>query len=241
MPTNEALLNNRLEFITCHRDKRVSTEGLELFDGAPPFFKNAFVFDEKTIAQVPSEFEIHVPDWAGVDKGVLEKNNWQLKDAMKYVWLEGNADDWKTNAAIKTVKIEQKEDLPLFCQIQSKGFSGNEVEDDPWFPYISKSAERNFGHVQHLFYMAFLDEVPICVTLAFYHKGLAGIYSVTTIEKYRGIGASTSLMKRVVDDAYDAGMSGITLQTMKGSYAEGFYRKMGFEDRFACQIYSCKG
>lgn len=236
------LLENRLEFITCHRDKRVSEEGVELFFGQLAFFRNAFVFNEKAIPRVPSDFEMHIPDWIKIKPEILEANNWQKKEAMKYVLLTGSTEKWKTNAAIEVVKIEHKQDLPLFCQTQSMGFSGKKVENDPFFPYMSKSAAKNFDNANHHFYMALLNGTPIGVTLAYYHKGLAGIYSVTTLKGQRGQGAATSLMKKAVDDALEAGMKGITLQTMEGTYAEGFYEKLGFEDVFSTHIYKgiCK-
>ena len=231
------LLENRLEFITCYRDKRISEEGIELFYGEPPFFKNAFVFDEKAIPQVPAHFEMHIPDWVRIGEAVLKKNNWQKKDAMKYVWLNGTTDQWATNPSIQIVKIKNKKDLPLFCKTQSMGFNEKPIEKDPWYAYICNSAGRNFGKGKSHFYVALLNDVPIGITLSFYHKNLAGIYSVTTIKEYRGMGASTSLMKKVVDDALKAEMKGITLQTMIGSYAEGFYEKLGFEDSFSMHIY----
>jgi ribosomal protein S18 acetylase RimI-like enzyme len=235
-----AVLENRLAFITHHRDKRESMKGIEIFHGEIPFFKNAYVFDAEAIRHVPADFEIHIPRHLGLDADFLRKKNWHYKMAMKYALLSKTDINWRSNPDIKVQEITDRSLLPAFSEILSKGFGNKSIEDDPFHPLISKSSERNFDQSHHRFYMAFLDDAPIAALLAFYHEGLVGLYSIATIEEYRGRGASTTLMKKAVEDAFRSGMDGITLQTMVGSYAEGFYEKLGFEEVLTCDMYEFK-
>ncbi len=121
---NEELLENRLAFITCHREKRESFPGVEIFYGKPSFFKNAFLFDKKGIKKVPANFQLHVPDWVSIGEVFLNKHGWEYSESMIYMVLKNEADEWRANPQISVEKITEKKDLVRYCQIQSKGFSG---------------------------------------------------------------------------------------------------------------------
>ena len=234
---NEQLLDNRLAFMTCHRESREVLPGVEIFHGQPPFFKNAFLYEKQGLNHVPETYEIHIPEWKEPDEEFLTANNWKHSDSMIYMALKNNTDNWKVNPDVSIKKAKDKLGIIEFCQIQSQGFSGGDFGTDQWYPTLLKSALNNAFKPDHHFYTAFLDGEPAGVTYTFFHNNFMGIYSVATIERFRKKGVSMSLMKTVVEDGLKAGVREVTLQTMAGSYAESFYGKLGFEPGFECRIY----
>ena len=236
--TNQKLLENRLAFITCHREKRESFSGVEIFHGKPAFFKNAFLFDKKGIKKVPANFQLHVPDWVSIEDAFLNDNGWTYSESMIYMVLNDGPEKWTGNPSIKVEKIKIEKDLARYCQTQSKGFSGGSFEEDDFYPIMLASSRKNFHKSNHHFYLASLNGVAAGVTLGYFQESLMGIYSVATVEAFRNKGVSTSLMKYVVQQALTDGIEKITLQTMAGTYAELFYKKLGFEPAFECRIFT---
>ncbi|MEZ4954001.1 MAG: GNAT family N-acetyltransferase [Saprospiraceae bacterium] len=235
--THQQLLENRLSFITCHREKRESLPGLEIFYGKPLFFKNAFLFDKQAIKKVPTDFQLHVPEWISTEDTFFEKHGWKYSESMNYMELKQSPEDWLINPKIIIEKIEKENDLVRFCQTQSQGFNGGQWEGDELYPIILKSSQKNFYKSNHEFYLATLDGEPVGVSVAYLDGAVMGIYSVATLASHRNIGVSTSLLKYSILKGFQHGIKSVTLQTMAGSYAETFYKKLGFEAAFACRIF----
>ncbi len=234
--THQQLLNNRLQFITHHRDRLEKLRGIDLYHSQHDFFKTAFLFDKTVIGNVPLDFTLHVTEWLDIDDGFLKEKGWKYKESMIYMPLAGDPENWSTNPDVTITKAKDEEAIQQFCLTQSRGFNEEGTEDE-WYPIMLKSALKNYQNSNHQFYLAHAVGQLAGVTLAYYHDGIIGIYSVTTISKYREIGVSTSLMKAAVEDGLRQNVEGITLQVTKGSYAEKFYRKLGFEAAFECRMY----
>lgn len=235
---NQQLLENRLSFITCHREKRESLPGLEIFYGKPMFFKNAFLFDEQALENVPAGFQLHIPDWIVVEVALLKKHGWDYSESMNYMELKKSTENWLVNPEIIIEKIKSEKDLVRYCQTQSQGFNGDNVEEDELYPIMLESSRKNFNKSNHHFYMAILDGEPVGASVAYLDGAVMGIYSVATIASFRRMGVSTSLLKHSILKGFQEGIQCVTLQTMAGSYAETFYKKLGFETAFSCRIFT---
>ena len=237
MTGNQKLLENRLAFITCHREKRESFPGVEIFHGKPAFFKNAFLFEENAINKVPADFQLHVLDWVSIDDAFLINSGWHVSESMIYMVLKSEYGNWAVNPKITVEKILVEKDLVRYCQTQSLGFSEEAFEDDEFYPIMLASSQKNFNKSNHHFYLASLNGKPAGVALAYFTEKTLGIYSVATIAEFRGVGVSTSLMKTVIEQGVGHSIECVTLQTMAESYAEKFYKKLGFEPAFECRIF----
>ena len=83
--------------------------------------------------------------------------------------------------------------------------------------------------------------VPVGVALMVFTAEHAGIYAVATLPTERKHGASSALMARAIADAKaERGFppSRVCLQVMAGSYAEGFYERLGFKPRFQLEVFA---
>ena len=235
------ILDNRLEFIAHHRNNRETLQGAELFHSDVDFFKTAFLFNEIGIENVPSAFELYIPEWIPVKNTKLEKHGWQQTDSMIHMVLKKGREKWQVNPAINITRIRNESQLEEFCQTQSRGFNGEHIADDPMYPAMLASCRKNLQSSNHHFYLASLKNKPAGAIVLFFHDGGLGIYSVTTVEKFRRHGVSTTLMNKALEEAKKEKSTFITLQTMAGTYAESFYEKLGFIPVFESKVYKQPG
>jgi len=238
--TNQQLLDNRLQFITHHRDWLEKLPGLHLYHSHRSFFKVAYLFDKMAIGNVPENFSLHVPDWLGISDQFLEKHSWKYSEAMNYMHLSGDADHWSCNPDVIIKQAKDDKTIRQLCRIQSQGFNEADWETSEWYPALLESSLKNYREIHHGFHAAYLGTEQIGVTVTYQNNETVGLYSVTTLAKYRKMGVSTTLMKAIIEQAKSQGIDLVTLQVMGGSYAEGFYKKLGFEHAFACRIFTKK-
>ena len=81
--------------------------------------------------------------------------------------------------------------------------------------------------------MGWLGNKPVAVAALLLHKGIAGIYGVTTIEEARRRGIGETLTRHVVHEARNLNYRIATLSPTDMS--EAIYRRIGFHDY--CELY----
>ncbi|MEO1262523.1 MAG: GNAT family N-acetyltransferase [Bacteroidota bacterium] len=240
MTDKNDILNNRLEFIAHHRDHRETLNGVDLFHSKVDYFKTAFLFNKNGIKKIPRSFELYLPEWLQIDHAILKKNGWEKTNSMIHMTWDNEPENWKINPDITISKIEHESRVEEFCKTQSRGFNGEDIDKDPCYPTMLASTLKNLSKSNHHFYLASLNGEPAGAIVLFFHEAGLGIYAVTTIEKFRKKGISTSLMKRALDEGKKANSAFITLQTMEGTYAEKFYETLGFTAAFHSDVFKQK-
>lgn len=79
-------------------------------------------------------------------------------------------------------------------------------------------------------YLGRVDGTPVATSAVFHHRGVAGIYAVGVIGKWRGHGYGRAITERAVRDAFEAGCTlGFLQSTPMG---ESIYQAIGFRWAF---------
>jgi len=85
-------------------------------------------------------------------------------------------------------------------------------------------------------YTAYVDDEPVGTTALFLDKGIAGVYCVGTLIKFRGRGIGAALTARPLAWAREQGYRTSTLQATSMGYR--VYRKLGFFDVCNLDLYA---
>ncbi|MCL1470799.1 GNAT family N-acetyltransferase [Argonema antarcticum] len=86
-----------------------------------------------------------------------------------------------------------------------------------------------------LFYIGYLDNEPIATSELFLDAGVAGIYGVVTLEKYRKRGLGTAMTLTALCDAKKQGYQTATLQASEDG--KNLYSRLGFKEYGHFYIY----
>jgi GNAT superfamily N-acetyltransferase len=130
------------------------------------------------------------------------------------------------------------DDALVFAEIQSRGFLEKSGEATDWwkvfFPFV---AVRNIFDPQQDFLIASASGKPAAVLLLISNNKVSGIYAVATRPEARRQGVSTALLHEAANRARDRGSDSLVLQALVGSYAEGFYKRLGFSERYISTVW----
>ena len=234
---NKILLDHHLAFLSLHRGQLESTPNLHLISSDKASFNIAFPLSKNSTEKIDGSYHIYLPDWS---EAIVPKGGWQQTSKLAYMHLVGDPSEWRTNNKVEIRQAKNLSSIEIFSFVQAKGFSETEAEFDEWHPWLhAKNVENQFHSNQH-FYIGYLNGKPAGVCLTIHIKNLLGIYAVTTLPEFRRKGVSVSIMKKAVADAMSTGIDGVTLQVFSGTYAERFYKELGFEIAFSCDIYRYK-
>jgi len=151
--------------------------------------------------------------------------------------LKRDISTWASlNGLAITVACDESE-MTVFGDVQCRSFLDSPAAYDSWAAWLAAANLRNLNIAGQRFYVGRYGGTAAGVVLTVLGDGLAGIYAVATKPEFRKKGISTALMKRAIEDAAKEGCGDITLQVVSGSYAEAFYKKLGFETAFEIDIF----
>ncbi|GHO79605.1 hypothetical protein KSD_73760 [Ktedonobacter sp. SOSP1-85] len=85
------------------------------------------------------------------------------------------------------------------------------------------------------YYVGYIDEQPVTISLSLLHEGIAGIYNVATIPQMRRQGFGAAMTLTALHEARDLGYHVAVLQASK--LGASMYRQMGFQDHFMFDSY----
>lgn len=92
------------------------------------------------------------------------------------------------------------------------------------------------SHPNSTMYYIQQDGLPIATATVFYDAGVAGVYHVATKSMYAGKGLASSLMAKLLLDAYNHGFQySIVHSTPSG---KPLYNKLGYEEKFTFQRFT---
>ncbi len=128
-------------------------------------------------------------------------------------------------------EVTDEETLKVKCDVERRGFGSTEEMAQKYYQsymYSGFGAGSTWHH-----YISWLDNKPVAVAALLLHKGVAGIYGVTTIEEVRRQGIGETLTRHVVQEARKLNYRIVTLSPTDMS--EAIYRRIGFRDY--CELY----
>lgn len=85
------------------------------------------------------------------------------------------------------------------------------------------------------YYVGYIDEQPVTISLLLLHEGIAGIYNVATIPQMRRQGFGAAMTLTALHEARDLGYHVAVLQASK--MGAPLYCQMGFQDHFMFDSY----
>ena len=162
---------------------------------------------------------------------ILQSHRFKLayKDAWQ-VYTGSREINLPVNLEIKEVKTP--EEKRVFTETFNKAFSN---PDDPYGALPKEYGETlklTFRKRYWKNYIVYSDNAPVATGSLAISGKYAAIYSIGTHPNFRKKGFGTAVVNLCTKEALAKGCEFIFLQTVKDSYNEKLYNKMGFETTF---------
>jgi len=230
---NKLLIENHLYFLSSFRGERESTPEAEYIHSDSSFFNIAIPSSLDKISLIPSQFLIYAYDFL---QGKIPDD---LKKfiGLSYMKLSNYENNRKENSELKIKLASSEKDIEDFSLAQAKGFATSDNDFKEWYPWLLERNMKNLNNENSRFYTGYINNEPSATGLSIMRNNIAGIYAVATIKAHRKKHLSTSIMKKLVNDAAELKVDTVTLQVDSDSHAHDFYKKLGFEDAFHCTVY----
>lgn len=180
----------------------------------------------------------------------LEKNSLILVDAGykemnqdSWMFFEGKIDTKIDFSIVK--KVESESDLKIFLEIFDKCYQKN----DPQNPYgtlgeylgVTEKVWHEENKNNHLeYFIAYKNFDPVAVATLTNYQGLGYISNVGSLREVRGQGFGKLTTLKCVKASIKNGNIETCLATEEGNYPNEFYKRIGFETKFAGLLYTKK-
>ncbi len=127
----------------------------------------------------------------------------------------------RSNVTVK--QVQNADDLRKWCSIVGKCFDLPEVVTNAFYELMTVV----LGQKNVVNYLAFLNGDPIASSNVLYSAGVAGIWCVGTLSKYRGQGIGTAITMAPLLDAQKRGFKIGILNSSEHGF--NVYRRIGFK------------
>jgi ribosomal protein S18 acetylase RimI-like enzyme len=87
-------------------------------------------------------------------------------------------------------------------------------------------------------YLGTFRGVPACTQYLFYEGGEGGVNMVSTKKELRGKGLATAMVRQVILDSRDLGISLLSLETRWNGAPERLYRRLGFSTIMRHEVFT---
>ena len=121
-------------------------------------------------------------------------------------------------------KVSNTVELRVWCDTLVKGYGLPEFVGDAFFNFNLDLWENNIYTVEN--YIGYFENSPVATSTVFYSDGVAGIYSVSTIESARKKGIGTAITIAPLIDAVELKYQVATLISSELGF--GVYESIGF-------------
>lgn len=233
----QELFANHLDFLAAHRGRVRSTEDAVEVRSDRPEYTYAVPQEKTDLRALAAEFSaLHFAPWAQRHRDAAASLGFKPKSGLSYMELGADHRAWPLLSGLEVSLARDAGEMAVFSEVQARGFLESDAAYASWAPWLAAANARNLGRPDQRFYVGRLAKEPAGVVLTVSTGAVTGIYAVATRPEFRKKGVSTALMKRAIDDAKSAGSPVITLQVLRGSYAEAFYKKLGFTTAFEVDV-----
>lgn len=236
---HRVLFGNHLHFLQAHRGTVETTRQAVEVRSDKADYTYAVPETEADLSRLLQEFRaLHVAPWGKNHLGRMAASGLKPKGGLSYMELKRDAATWADLNDIQITMSRDELEMAVFSDVQCAGFLETSAARDSWAAWLAAANLRNLNKMGQRFYVGRYENVPAGVVLTVSADGITGIYAVATKPEFRKKGISTALMKRAAQDAAREGSEALTLQVVRGSYAEAFYKKLGFVTAFEVDIFS---
>lgn len=231
---NDALLDNHLAFLRGHRGEVSPTESGYTIRSTRPEFTYGIALRDAAID--PTLRVVHRPAFGSASVERLGGERFRRIGALTYMTRSTAGASRTPGEEIRVEIARGLGDADRFSELQTRGFFDRDAEQAEWLPFMRQAARCNIVADDQTFFIARLGGEPVGVTLAVFTE-VVGIYAVATPVAFRRRGVATALLDAALRRAADRGYRVATLQVAAGSDAERLYSRLGFETRFASEIW----
>jgi len=224
-----AAFENHMQFLSTHRGKlRRDDDGLAIASQAEGF--STWTPFEHATAIPPDCPAVRLTPWSGPAwEQRLSDAGFQPAETLSYMQLGDLTRPIPANAAVQATIVASDDEARTFAKVQGEGFELGDSEGDRWWGrFFEEVALRNWSDADQTFHLAHINGEAAGTTLVVRSPGITGIYAVAMRPALHRRGVSATLLERVRRTALERGENAI-LQANRGSYAEHYYRKLGFE------------
>ena len=166
------------------------------------------------------------------DAGLVEDRQWALLDKMPGMWMD-IPEDFCTGPLAPGVAVkhaDEEEELPVVTQLLAEGYPIPFEVSDFFMRGIHLQGEADGGNLAN--FIATVDGEPAACSSVCVNDGVAGVYCVATLEKFRGRGLGTAVTRAAVEHGCKQGAQFSLLHATE--MGEPIYRKIGFVEK--CRI-----
>lgn len=237
-PSRDPLFLNHLAFMHRHRG-RVTEDKDGIHAIGPIASLQSWVPNSLGRSPPPACRAVRLAPWSGdAWPERLARMGFECSETLRYMELADTSRPIRGDQAVDVKRAADKPEALAFAKVQNAGFqTGDEEIDGWWRDYFRVQALNNLADPdQDMLLVCAGGEVVSC-TLALRTPGVVGIYAVATLPDKRRRGFSGAALDHVRRRVVGEGGACIALQAMGGSYAHGYYERLGFIERYASQVW----
>lgn len=232
----DPLFLNHLAFFDTHRGHVRYEPQAVWIDGLVPSLCSWTPLNDQ--APLPAEANIVrlIPSCGASWESRIGREGYSRAEALAYMELPADAPIVRVHRSDDELSIGIVSDDDAaqdFAKVQAAAFLTQASDADWWVDCFATMAVRNFSRPEQRLYLARSGGVAAAVLLALDVAEVTGIYAVATVPHFQRRGLSTALLARALRDTDRP----LILQAIVGSYAHGFYARLGFAECYRSQIW----
>jgi GNAT superfamily N-acetyltransferase len=233
----DPLFLNHLAFLAAHRGAvSVGLEGATIASEIPGFSSFTPLCEHAALPQDCTAVRL-LPQSGASWLERLKTSGFAPAEALAYMVFSAPAPPPRAAEGCRIIRACSEAQARVFADVQYQGFFDPAEEGAPaWLQRFIRAASANVPRADQSFLIALQDGAPAAVALIVRAAGVDGLYAVATAPQFRRQGLSTHLLRQASEEAHGRGRA-LILQVHEGSYARGFYARLGFEARYVSQVW----
>jgi len=238
----DPLFANHVAFMAMHRGTVRSGDDWIRIDGQAPFLTSWTPLAEAVTLPSDDPPVRLVPGSGAGWSDRLVRRGYAPGESLSYMELDCALEARPVPPGYDVRPAQSDDDAIAFAQVQAAAFLNSDSDDrDWWSDCFERMALANYRRAGQDFLIAWRDGRADAVLLALDAANVTGLYAVATRPEAQRRGLSTSLLFAAYLRVRARGASRIILQASRGSYAEGFYRRLGLVERYRSQVWRATG
>ena len=178
---------------------------------------------------------------------MLINNEWKLESTTAWMSYNKKHPNWPKNEKLTITEVESRKEMRIAQRVFNTAYNDKKSEETPYGSLSPVYGEKMFeSYVKNekkpkkeaRFYLAYINDKPVGISLLVTLKGYTAIYNLGVIRKYRKQGIGTALIIKCLNKASSLNRRKIFLQTEAKTFNERFYRKLGFRREFTTRLYT---
>lgn len=174
-------------------------------------------FNEQGVPHVVA-FDEH---WFSGGTEFLHSRSYQPLPPLPGMVLLGTPRRLRAHPDLVIERVRTPAKMSVYCQLISELFGLPLTETT----HLFSASQLHNTSIRH--YVGYLDDVPVVAGMGVLARGIVSVWNVATHDRVRRQRVATSLMQRLLDDAWDEGCDASLLYSTPMAYS--MYQKLGYE------------